>query len=383
MNEVARIHLARVSYEIDIEAKKELEKYLGAVKKSLGKEADAMEDIEIRMTEILAERGVNKDSVITQSDIEAIIAQLGEPDGFASEEEAAESKSEPDEKVAKKYYRDTDHAVLGGVVAGLAAYTGWDVTLLRILAVILTIIPSWGTLIIVYIVVWICAPEAKSVSEKMEMRGEAINLDSIKESAKKFGEKAEVAGREMSAKAGKVGKKIEKEAPAIGSKIGRVILMILGITGVVISSVTLIGITISCVWVIPLLIGLAGLVDHAALLVVAVGLAFGCIFTLCLFGISLSAMFIDGKPKNHQAGLLVSIIIAFALLMGAIGTGASWLTVATSDSIQHVKEAVHKKVTVNIDGVDCDDYPSGKMKCDKVDNVKIEAGPFRLNVDNH
>ena len=53
MNEVTRIRLGRIAYDIDINAKKELEKYSRAIRKSLGQDSDVYDDIEIRMTEIL------------------------------------------------------------------------------------------------------------------------------------------------------------------------------------------------------------------------------------------------------------------------------------------------------------------------------------------
>ncbi|MCL2869570.1 PspC domain-containing protein [Candidatus Saccharibacteria bacterium] len=193
MNEVTRIHLARVAYDIDATAQKELEKYITAVKKSLGSEAEAMEDIEIRMTEILAERGVNKDDVITSPDVAAIIDQLGEPKDFSSADAKAEAATGSSSS-AKKYYRDSENGILGGVIAGLAAYTGWDVTLLRIIAVLLLIFSTVIPVLLIYIVVWIAAPEANTVSEKLAMHGEPVNIDSIKQAAEKVGNKAGAMG---------------------------------------------------------------------------------------------------------------------------------------------------------------------------------------------
>lgn len=365
MNEISRIHLARVSYDIDINAKKELEKYLDAVKKSLGKETDAMEDIEIRMTEILAERGVVKDSVITNSDIEAIVEQLGEPKNFAeSNNESADENTE--EKSTKKYYRDPEHAALGGVIAGLAAYTGWDVTLLRVLAVIFAIIPSWGTLIIVYIVIWIIAPEAKSVSEKMEMRGEPVNLDSIKESAKKFSDKAEVVGKDISAKASKIGKQIEKEAPRIGAGVGRVITMVLGIIGIVICALIICALVIACIWMIPTLINAGASLEYSALFIVTVGLAFGGVFMLVIFGMTLSSMLVDYESKKHSVELLASLIVALVLMTGAVGTGAVWATMAGRDGVEKAVELLKHNVSIDIDNND--------------EHIRVDVRPFNINI---
>ncbi|MBC7893277.1 MAG: PspC domain-containing protein, partial [Sphingobacteriaceae bacterium] len=56
---------------------------------------------------------------------------------------------EEDEKI-KKLYRDPDHKVVGGVVAGVAKYTGWDLGLLRFLFVVSIFV--FGTGIILYLI---------------------------------------------------------------------------------------------------------------------------------------------------------------------------------------------------------------------------------------
>jgi phage shock protein PspC (stress-responsive transcriptional regulator)/gas vesicle protein len=188
VNEVTRIHLGRIAYEIDVDAKKELEKYIAAIKKSLG-DAEIMDDIESRMTEILADRGVDRDGVITSGDIAAMRAQLGEPCDFADDDAAASEDWRDDlsargggePRTYRKYYRDTDNAMLGGVAAGLAAYTGWDLTLIRVAFVIAGIL-SIGWAALAYVVIWIVAPAARTASERLEMRGEPVTLESLKNS---------------------------------------------------------------------------------------------------------------------------------------------------------------------------------------------------------
>jgi|GEM_PF-2278261 len=219
MNEITRIHLARTPYEIDIAAKVELEKYLREVRKSLSDE-ELMNDIEIRMTEILDERGVNRDGVITLSDINAIRERLGEPRDFKDDNQNTDENWQDNvfthgkDGPSKRFYRDEDSGMFGGVIAGLAAYIGWeDVTLLRILVVILTIIPSFGTLIIVYIIVWAIAPAAKTAGEKLEMRGEPITLDNIKNA--EFTRKVKKFAKDGNVQVGKMQVGIIKEKASI------------------------------------------------------------------------------------------------------------------------------------------------------------------------
>ena len=77
----------------------------------------------------------------------------------------------------RKFYRDTDAGKVGGVSAGLAAYFNVDVTIIRVLFLATTLVG--GTGFIVYIILWIVVPEARTVSEKMQMRGDAVTLSGI------------------------------------------------------------------------------------------------------------------------------------------------------------------------------------------------------------
>ena len=69
MKEITRIHLAKTAFSIEIEAKSLLEKYLNSIQKNMNAEPEAMREIEARMVEILAERGVMKEGVISADDV--------------------------------------------------------------------------------------------------------------------------------------------------------------------------------------------------------------------------------------------------------------------------------------------------------------------------
>ena len=85
-------------------------------------------------------------------------------------------------KSYRKFYRDPEKKVIGGVMAGIAAYTGWDIGLLRILAVISLFFFGSGAL--AYIFILAITPEAKSLTDKMEMTGEPITLENIERNIK-------------------------------------------------------------------------------------------------------------------------------------------------------------------------------------------------------
>jgi phage shock protein PspC (stress-responsive transcriptional regulator) len=126
--------------------------------------------------------------------------------------------------VRKRLYRNSDDRVIGGVASGLAAYFHIDVWIPRlifaaplILGVVANIVraawDSWyhfsgpafftggfgGTLFVTYIVLWIVLPEAVTASDKLEMRGEKVDLESIKNTIKSDLENFKGKAMEMSA----------------------------------------------------------------------------------------------------------------------------------------------------------------------------------------
>ncbi len=85
-------------------------------------------------------------------------------------------------KSYRKFYRDPENEVVGGVMAGISAYTGWDVGLLRVLAVLSLFF--FGSGAVAYIIIMAITPKAKSVTDKMAMSGEPITLENIEKNIK-------------------------------------------------------------------------------------------------------------------------------------------------------------------------------------------------------
>ena len=149
--------------------------------------------------------------------------------------------------VRKRLYRNPENRVLGGVASGLAAYLHVDVWIPRLifaLPLIFGIITSifhnsWfdmdpgpafisggfgGTLFITYIILWIVLPEATTATEKLEMRGEKIDLESIKNTIKNdlegFKGKATVVGAEMKERAQQFGHEFKQATQNFASEAG-------------------------------------------------------------------------------------------------------------------------------------------------------------------
>jgi phage shock protein PspC (stress-responsive transcriptional regulator) len=89
---------------------------------------------------------------------------------------------EDDTKI-RKMFRDPENRVIGGVSSGLAAYFGADSNVLRLLFVILAFFG--GTGIIAYLILWIITPEARTLTDRMQMQGEPLTLSNIEHNIKK------------------------------------------------------------------------------------------------------------------------------------------------------------------------------------------------------
>ncbi len=93
-----------------------------------------------------------------------------------------ESAELDDQPSVKKMYRDPENKVIGGVAAGLAAFAGMDVAIIRLIFVVTGF---FGFGVLLYIIFWIALPEANTITEKMEMQGEPVTLSNIESSVKK------------------------------------------------------------------------------------------------------------------------------------------------------------------------------------------------------
>ena len=191
MKKTLTVNLGGTVYHIDDDAYRLLDDYLSNLKHFFRKQEGAEEivnDIEIRIAELFAEKVSAGKQVITIADVEEIIARVGKPEDFG----VSDDESEPHKKeqtassgqgytrttTARRLFRDPDNKLLGGVASGLAAYFDWDITLVRILMIVLLFVP-YCPMIILYIIGWIIIPEARTAAEKLSMRGEAVTIENI------------------------------------------------------------------------------------------------------------------------------------------------------------------------------------------------------------
>ena len=174
MKKTLTVNLGGTVYHIDDDAYRLLDNYLSNLKHYFRKQESAEEiinDIEMRIAELFAEKVAAGKQVVTVQDVEEVIARVGKPEDFGITEDDAESNKRTEQS-------SSDSKLLGGVAAGLAAYLGWDITLVRILMIVLVFVP-YCPMIILYIVGWIVIPEAHTAAEKLSMRGEAVTIENI------------------------------------------------------------------------------------------------------------------------------------------------------------------------------------------------------------
>lgn len=182
MNKTVNINLGGFVFHIDEDAFQKLTNYFEAIKRSLSNTSgqdEIIKDIEIRIGEIISEKHTSDKQVISIREVEDIILIMGQPEDYRIEgdEQIEAAPIFSDQKSTKKLYRDEENAAIGGVLAGLGHYFGIDKTWLRVFLLIMVF--AWGTGFVAYIILWIAMPAAKTTSEKLEMRGEPVNISNI------------------------------------------------------------------------------------------------------------------------------------------------------------------------------------------------------------
>ncbi|RLJ64476.1 phage shock protein C (PspC) family protein [Lacinutrix venerupis] len=183
MNKTVNINLAGIFFHIDEDAYLKLQRYLEAIKRSFTDSqgrSEIIADIEARIAELFTERIINNKQVIGNKQVDEVIAIMGQPEDYLVDDEIFED--EPQQKSytkgrSKKLYRDTENSYVGGVSSGLGHYLGIDALWVRLIWIVL--IFGFGTGILIYILLWILVPEAKTTSEKILMTGENVTISNI------------------------------------------------------------------------------------------------------------------------------------------------------------------------------------------------------------
>jgi len=251
MNKTVNINLANTFFHIDEEAYTKLRRYLESIKRSFAGTSGSDEiiaDIEARIAELFQEKMEHDRQVITQKEIDEVINIMGQPEDYMVDEDIFEDEPRPKggtgtERI-KKLYRDIEQKYIGGVCSGLEHYTGVDALWIRLIFILLAVFTGFG--LIAYILLWILVPEANTTSQKLNMRGEPINISNIERKVKEGFD--DVAEKVKSVDYEKVGDKVKSSSKTFFDTVGDIILFLFKIFGkfvgillIIIGAATLIG----------------------------------------------------------------------------------------------------------------------------------------------
>lgn len=188
MKKTITVHIANFIFNIEEEAYQTLQDYLQAISSQFSIEeerVEIMQDIESRIAELFKEQLNTQKEVIVEADVLAMIEIMGAPEEYIVEEEnfsdyqeSNSNKQTNETNKKRQIYRDSEEAILGGVCSGLAAYFGIDPIAFRILFIVFTLMGGSG--ILIYLILYFAIPEAKTIAEKLKMKGQKIDVSSIK-----------------------------------------------------------------------------------------------------------------------------------------------------------------------------------------------------------
>ncbi|MFY9242167.1 MAG: PspC domain-containing protein [Polaribacter sp.] len=223
MNKTININLGGFFFHIDEIAYQKLKRYLESISKSLSDDPqgknEIIADIEARISELLSEKITDSRQVVNESDIDDIIKIMGQPEDYADAEESFSDASYSytrNNTSGKKLFRDGDDKFLGGVASGVAHYLDLDTIWVRLGLLALFVFGGFGVLL--YIILWILLPEAKTTSEKLQMQGEPVNIDNIE---RKIREEFNNVSENVSDFANKASEKIKDGANEFSDKMSK------------------------------------------------------------------------------------------------------------------------------------------------------------------
>ncbi|MCQ2228269.1 MAG: PspC domain-containing protein [Bacteroidales bacterium] len=198
MKKTLTVNLSGVVFNIDEDAYDMLSDYMCDLERHFAKtdEKEVLRDIECRIAELFNEKMPASHNVVNIDMVREVISIMGRPDqmddGESSERNGSSDQfmndmadtvkaaaSEAQKKLQKKLYRRTDQVVIAGVCSGLATWAGVNVVVVRVLALVATLCLAQLWVPVVYLILWMLVPQATSASQKLEMEGEAVNVDSI------------------------------------------------------------------------------------------------------------------------------------------------------------------------------------------------------------
>ncbi len=264
MNKTVTINISGIIFHIEEDAFDKLSKYLSTIKGYFSNAdggSEIMSDIEARIAEMLQGKTSAIKQVVLMSDVDFVMDSMGKPEEFAGEAENNSDTNTSDytsyddgEPVKKRLYRDGDSKVVGGVCSGIGHYFGIDPVWLRIALLLMFFFAGTGFLL--YLILWIAIPEAKTTTERLAMKGEKADINNIskavKEEAEQLKKRMEKHGNEFKNMASGTRDNnrtiVEKGVDFLTdllTNIGRVLLKIIGVFMIIFGVIFFLGLSSS------------------------------------------------------------------------------------------------------------------------------------------
>lgn len=186
MKKTLTANIGGIVFHVDEDAFDRLDNYLNAIKmRYSGTDASSeiIDDIEMRIAELLTGRITHSKQVVTNDDVTYVIETLGHVEDFEGDNTQGNSAAgDASDQAFRRLYRDEDDKIIAGVCSGIAAYFDTDPVWVRVAFIVTTLLFSVGFWI--YLVMWIIVPKAQNTRQKLEMRGKKINISNIENSIK-------------------------------------------------------------------------------------------------------------------------------------------------------------------------------------------------------
>ncbi len=241
MKKTLTANISGTVFHIEEDAYEQLNRYLNTIRSQFGGthgREEIMADIEARIAELFQER-MDGRQVVTVTEVEHVIAIMGQPEDYVSELDDSTGGSGSDAEArsgathqGKRLYRDPDDKWVGGVLGGVAAYFNIDPLILRLIY-LAALFLGFGFLL--YFILWIVVPEAQTSAEKLRMRGEEVNVENLKrmfdegsETIRKGADKVATGAREAGAR---VGSTLGRNASGMGSTLATGLVAVIKVLG--------------------------------------------------------------------------------------------------------------------------------------------------------
>lgn len=179
MNRVTTINLGGNPYQLEEKAYDELQAYLKQAEANLAGDPDkeeVMNDFERAVAEKCDQHLHDHKKVVTAKDMREILDAMGPVEASVeSDEEPSVSTAPP---ARRHLYILPNEGMIGGVCAGLGAYFNIDVTVVRIIFVLLAFV-SAGFWILAYLLLLVIVPTARTPEEIAAAHGETFNAQEL------------------------------------------------------------------------------------------------------------------------------------------------------------------------------------------------------------